>query len=102
MMRFLQINVGNSPGAQNLALQTARDVRADVIIMSEQSRNRGEEHGWFDDSSGRSTLLVRTFQSSWWDRLRTAFVGYKSLGSGFIVCIGRQRRAFLWRVLLIF
>jgi len=58
MINFLQINIGANPVAQNLILQTAREMDVDVIITSEHCRNQGEDHGWFDDSSGRCTLFV--------------------------------------------
>ncbi|KAL5237090.1 hypothetical protein ACI65C_004500 [Semiaphis heraclei] len=50
-----------NPGRQasrNLMMQTAREMDADVIIISEHCRNQGEDHGWFDDSSSRCTLFV--------------------------------------------
>jgi len=58
MINFLQINIGVSPVARNLMLQTAREMDIDVIIISEHCRNQGEDHAWFDDSSGRCTLFV--------------------------------------------
>lgn len=58
MINFLQINIGVSPVARNLMLQTAREMDADVIIVSEHCSNQGEDHGWFNDSSGRCTLFV--------------------------------------------
>jgi len=58
MINFLQINIGVSPVARNLMLQTVREMDVDVIIISEHCRNQGEDHGWFDDSSGRCTLFV--------------------------------------------
>lgn len=57
MINFLQINVGKSPAAQKMELQTAIDVGAEVIIFSEQCGNQGENHGWFD-SIDRSTIFV--------------------------------------------
>jgi len=58
MINFLQINIGVSLVARNLMLVTAREMDADVIIISEHCRNQGEDHGWFDNSSGRCTLYV--------------------------------------------
>jgi len=60
MINFLQINIGVSPVPRNLMLQTTREIDVDVIIISEHCRNQGEDHGWFDDSSGRCTLFVNS------------------------------------------
>jgi len=43
MINFLQINIGVSPVARNLMLQTAREMDADVIIVSKHCRNQGED-----------------------------------------------------------
>lgn len=104
MIRILRIHVGVSPAAQNFALQTARDIHAEVIVMSEQSRNQGEVHGWFDDSCGRATLFVEQSIDieRWSGDRRTVLGGYKLRAVRSTPYIGHQLRASLWRVLLIF
>lgn len=58
MIRVLQINVGVCRAAQELALATANTKEADVLIISEQHRDRGEDNGWFPDANGRAAIAV--------------------------------------------
>ncbi|KAL4143949.1 hypothetical protein QTP88_006197 [Uroleucon formosanum] len=51
MTSFLQINVGVGRAAQDLALATASMQGIDIVIISEQNRNRPEEEGWYSDSA---------------------------------------------------
>lgn len=58
MIRFLQINVGVCRAAQDLMIHTARECKADVILISEQYRNASEDVGWYSDAAGRSAVYV--------------------------------------------
>lgn len=58
MIRFLQINVGVCRPAQNLMVHTARECKADVVLISEQYRNASEDVGWYSDAAGRAAVYV--------------------------------------------
>lgn len=58
MIGFLQINVGVSPLAQNFMVETAKEYECDIILVSEQCRNGGEEYGWYNDQSHRAAIYV--------------------------------------------
>jgi len=58
MIRFLQVNIGVGRAAQDLMVHTARDYGADVVLVSEQYRNLGEDIGWYSDVSGRAAIYV--------------------------------------------
>jgi len=76
MIRVLQINVGVCRASQDLALATANAKEADVLIICEQHRDRGEDNGWFPDANGRAAIAV--------------------LSSISIDAIGRQLPGFRW------
>lgn len=38
--------------------QTAKNVGASVVLVSEQGRNQGEDNGWFNDLSDKAALYV--------------------------------------------
>ncbi|XP_060869604.1 uncharacterized protein LOC132944331 [Metopolophium dirhodum] len=58
MIRVLQINVGVCRASQELALATANANEADVLIICEKYRDRGEDNGWFPDANGRAAIAV--------------------------------------------
>ncbi|CAI6356785.1 unnamed protein product [Macrosiphum euphorbiae] len=58
MICVLQINVGVCRASQELALATANAKEADVLIICEQHRDRGEDNGWFPDANGRAAIAV--------------------------------------------
>lgn len=58
MIRVLQINVGVCRASQDLALATANEKEADVLIICEQHRDRGEDNRWFPDANGRAAIAV--------------------------------------------
>jgi len=58
MIRFLQINVGVCRASQDLALTTANANEADVLIISEQHRDHGEDCGWYPDAGSRAAIAV--------------------------------------------
>lgn len=58
MKRILQINVGVGRAAQDLALATASQLAADLLVISEQNHNRQESDGWFADTSSRSAVAA--------------------------------------------
>lgn len=58
MTLILQINVGVCRAAQDLALATANVRMADVLIISEQYRDKDEGEGWYADADGRSAITV--------------------------------------------
>jgi len=55
---MLQINLGVDRAAHDLILASASLWEVDVLIISEQNRNRSETEGWFSDSSGRAAVAV--------------------------------------------
>ena len=56
-VKFLQFNLGRGNEAQNLLMQTARERRADVLIISEQHK-WSENSAWHQDASRRAGILV--------------------------------------------
>lgn len=58
MIRILQINVGVGRAAQELALATANTEGIDVLLISKQHRDKGEDNGWYADAGGRSAIAV--------------------------------------------
>ena len=56
-MKFLQLNLGRGKEAQNLLMQTARERRADVLLISEQHK-WSENSAWYQDASRRGGILV--------------------------------------------
>jgi len=58
MISVLQINVGVCRGSQELALATANAKKADVLVICEQYRDRGEDNGWYPDANGRSAIAI--------------------------------------------
>jgi len=58
MIKVLQINVGVGRAAQDLALATANNLGIDIIILSEQYRNKEEKDGWYSDACGRSAIVA--------------------------------------------
>lgn len=58
MIRILQINIGVCKAAQDLAIATANDLEVDVLIISEQHRNSGEDRGWYPDTSSRAAIAT--------------------------------------------
>jgi len=57
MYRFLQINVGIGRASQDLMKRTAEKIGADVITISEQNRNEGENNAWYSDVTGRAAVV---------------------------------------------
>jgi len=58
MIRVLQINVGVGRASQELALVTANANEADVIIISEQNKNGGEDRGWYSDANSIAAIAI--------------------------------------------
>jgi len=58
MIRVIQINVGVCRASQDLTLATANANEVDVLIISEQHRDRGEDCGWYPDESSRAAIAV--------------------------------------------
>lgn len=58
MIRILQINVGVRRVAQDLAMASALNWDADLLVVSEQNRSQSEDDGWFADTSNRSAVVV--------------------------------------------
>lgn len=57
MITFLQINVGTSPGAQDLMHQTASEIGAQILIVSEPARKTPDH--WVVSTNGTSAIGVR-------------------------------------------
>ncbi|KAL4083587.1 hypothetical protein QTP88_028903 [Uroleucon formosanum] len=58
MIRVLQINIGVGRAAQELAMATANRVEVDVLIISGQYPDCGEDTGWYPDSNDRAAIAV--------------------------------------------
>lgn len=58
MIRFRQINIVVWKATQVLAIATANEIDADVLIISDQNRNRGEDYGWYPDANNRAAIAV--------------------------------------------
>lgn len=58
MLTFLQINVVVGRAAQDLMMQTAEEVGADIILVSEPNRSGEGADGWYPDSSGRAAIFT--------------------------------------------
>ena len=56
-LKFLQLNLGRGNEAQNLLMQTTRERRADVLLISEQHK-WSENSDWYQDASRRAGILV--------------------------------------------
>ena len=56
-MKFLQLNLGRGRDAQDLLIQTAREKRADALLISEQYK-WSENSAWYQDASRRAVILV--------------------------------------------
>ena len=70
-MKFLQLNLGRGKEAQNLLMQTARERRADVLLISEQLK-WSKNSFWYQDASRRAGILVCSPDLSIGDFLETA------------------------------
>lgn len=60
MLKFIQINLGSGRGAQNLALQTAAERKADILIISEFYKYERAHERWQCDSSMRAAIAPIT------------------------------------------
>ena len=69
-MKFLQLNLGRGKEAQNLLMQTARERRADVLLISEEHK-WSENSFWYQDASKRAGILVCSPDLSIGDFLET-------------------------------
>ena len=56
-VEFLQLNLGRGKEAQNRLIQTAREKRADVLLISGQHK-WSENSAWYKDASRRAGILV--------------------------------------------
>ena len=56
-MKFRQLNLGRGKEAQNLLMQTARERRANVLLIREQHK-WSENSAWYQDASRRAWILV--------------------------------------------
>lgn len=57
MIRFLQINLGRGKQAQDLLMQTCRERKVDVALISEQYK-RPELAHWYQDATGKAAISV--------------------------------------------
>ena len=55
-LKVLQINLGHCRAAQDLMFQVAKEMRADVVIVSEQYANCSAD--WYSDATGRAAIYV--------------------------------------------
>ena len=80
-VKLLQLNLGRGKEAQNLVMQTARERRADVLLISEQ-RKWFENSAWYQDASKRAGILVCSPDLSIGDFMETdaGFVWVEVLG----------------------
>ena len=69
-VKFLQLNLGRGKEAQNLLMQTARESRADVMLISGQHK-WSENSAWYQDASRRAGILVCSPDLSIGDFLET-------------------------------
>lgn len=62
-MRILQLNLNHCEAAQDLLMQTVRDLKIDVAVLSEQYRHMDNPCVWITDASGRAAIWIdgRTF-----------------------------------------
>jgi len=58
MIKILQINVDGGRVAQDLMEAKIKELDIDVLIISEQYKNKTEEDGWFRDNSGKAAVAV--------------------------------------------
>ena len=58
MIRILQINMHRSATAHELLAQFAAETKADLVLISEQYRNKGPV-SWHPDISGTAAIWVR-------------------------------------------
>lgn len=58
MIKFLQINVGVCGEAHDFMEATAKELQVDVVIVSEQLRNKPEEEGWYSDLEDKAAVAV--------------------------------------------
>ena len=56
-MKFQQLNLGRGKEAQNLLMQTARESKADVLLISKQHK-WSENSAWYQDAPRRVGILV--------------------------------------------
>ena len=54
-MKFLQLNPGTGKEGQNLLMQTFRERRADVLLISEQHK-WSENSAWYGGASRRAGI----------------------------------------------
>ena len=69
-VKFLQLNLGRGEEAQNLLMQTARERRADVLLISEKHK-WSKNSAWYQDASRRTGILVYSPDLSIGDFLET-------------------------------
>ena len=69
-MKFLQLYLGRGKGAQDLLIQTARERRADVLLISEQHK-WSKNSACYQDASRRAWILVCSSNLSTGDFLET-------------------------------
>ena len=55
-LKFLQLNLGREKDAQDPLMQTARERRADVLLISEQYKC-SENSAWYQDATRRAASL---------------------------------------------
>lgn len=57
MIRILQINLGGGSSAQNLALQTAAELNADIILASEFYKYGRIPDNWYCDPTNKASVM---------------------------------------------
>lgn len=87
MLRILQANLNRSKTANDLLYQLAQEKRADVLILSEQYRNK-ESPKWFPGTLGTAAIWITEpnkipVESN---RSRSGFVWIKSGGLTYFSC----------------
>ena len=59
MMRILQLNLNHCETAQDLVMQTVREMKIDVAILCDQHRNLNPPHNWIHDAEHQAAIWVR-------------------------------------------
>lgn len=58
MIRLLQVNLGGGSAAQDLALQTAAELSAEILLVSEFYKFGKVHEQWYCDTSNRAAIAV--------------------------------------------
>lgn len=89
MMRILQINVGIGRDSQGLMKQVVEEIKADVMVVSEQNRNEGEENARVSDLTSRAAVVVT-------DRMTVETPGQPKRGFRWVELSGIHHYSVYW------